>query len=178
MRLGSVIQIRRRVVGQFTLDRNIKRHLMIATVTGVAPFISMIRTQQRERQLVAGVRDQFLLIHGASRSEDFGPYYHELEEVAEEKWVTYVPTISRPWEEANWRRETGRVEDVVRKHADNLGFGSTNSVAYLCGHPQMIENVKTILGRARFAENQIKQEHYFSQRDSDLITQHKGTVRA
>ena len=115
MRLGSAIQIRRRVVGQFTLDRSINRHLMIATVTGVAPFISMIRTQQLERQLVAGVREQFLLIHGASRSEDFGPYYHELEEVAGEGWLTYVPTISRPWEELNWRGETGRVEDIVER---------------------------------------------------------------
>ena len=178
MRLGSAIQIRRRVVGQFTLDRSINRHLMIATVTGVAPFISMIRTQQQERQLVAGVREQFLLIHGASRSEDFGPYYHELEEVAGEGWLTYVPTISRPWEELNWRGETGRVEDIVRKHADGLVFGSTNSVAYLCGHPQMIENVKTILGRARFTDHQIKQEHYFSQHDSDLINRHQELVGA
>jgi len=176
MRLGAAIQIRRRVVGRFTLDRSINRHLMIATVTGVAPFISMLRTHQLEKQLVAGDRDQFLLIHGASRSEDFGPYYHELEEVSNEGWLTYVPTISRPWEEANWRGETGRVEDIVRKHADRLVFDSTNSLAYLCGHPQMIENVKTILGRARFSEHQILQEHYFSLRESDLINEQQESV--
>jgi ferredoxin--NADP+ reductase len=107
MRLGSAIQIRRRVVGRFTLDHSINRHLMIATVTGVAPFISMLRSHQLEKQPVAGTHDQFLLIHGASRSEDFGPYYHELEKVSNEGWLTYVPTISRPWEEANWRGETG-----------------------------------------------------------------------
>jgi ferredoxin/flavodoxin---NADP+ reductase len=169
MRLGASIQIRRRVVGQFTLDGNINRHLMIATLTGVAPFISMIRTHQLEKQLVAGVRDQFLLIHGASRSADFGPYHHELEGISNGGWLTYVPTISRPWDEANWRGETGRVEDIVRKHTDRLVFDNTNSVAYLCGHPQMIENVKAILGRARFPEHHIRQEHYFSLRNSELI---------
>jgi len=176
MRLGASIQIRRRVVGQFTLDRSSSRHLMIATVTGVAPFISMIRTHQLEKQLVAGARDQFLLIHGASCSADFGPYHRELEGISNEGWLTYVPTISRPWEEANWRGETGRVEDIVRKHADRLVFDSTNSVAYLCGHPQMIDNVKTILGRARFSDHQIRQEHYFSLRDSGLINEQQESV--
>jgi ferredoxin/flavodoxin---NADP+ reductase len=176
MKLGTEIQIRRRVVGQFTLDRSINRHLMIATVTGVAPFISMLRTHQLDNQFGAGVREQFLLIHGASRSEDFGPYYHELKEISNERWLTYVPTISRPWEEANWRGETGRVEDIIRKHADRLVFNNNNSVAYLCGHPHMIENVKTILSRARFSDHQIRQEHYFSLSDSEFIDGHEESV--
>jgi len=176
MELGAAVQIRRRVVGQFTLDHSVNRHLMIATVTGVAPFVSMLRTHRIENELTVSTRDQFLLIHGASRSEDFGPYYDELKEVSKEGWLTYVPTISRPWEEANWRGETGRVEDIVRKHADRLVFDSSNSVAYLCGQPQMIRNVKTILSRARFSDPQIRQEHYFSLQDSDLINEHEPVL--
>ncbi len=37
-------------------------------------------------------------------------------------WFTYVPTISRPWDEPEWTGETGRVEDVMRKHADAAGL--------------------------------------------------------
>ena len=50
----------------------------------------------------------------------------------------------------------------MRKHADQLGFDHSNSVAYACGHPQMVANVKEILARARFRKDQIKEEKYFS----------------
>lgn len=113
LKLGSRIFIRRRIVGQFTLAPSVKRHLMLATVTGVAPFVSILRTQQIERRLGNESDDQFLVIHGASRVADFGPYLSELEELSQAGWLTYVPTISRPWEEPNWKGETGRVEDIA-----------------------------------------------------------------
>jgi len=78
-------------------------------------------------------------------------------------WLTYIPTVSRPWAEPSWKGETGRIEDIMRKHADRLGFDHSNSVAYACGHPQMVANVKAILARARFRKDQIKEEKYFNQ---------------
>ena len=166
LELGSTILVRRRIVGQLTLEGTSQRHLMMATVTGVAPFISILRTQQTDRARGAASNQQFILIHGASHSADFGPYLGELEELSQPGWLRYIPTISRPWEEPNWKGETGRVEDVVRKHADQLGLGHSNSVAYVCGHPQMVANVKAILERARFRKDQIKEEEYFSLHDS------------
>jgi ferredoxin/flavodoxin---NADP+ reductase len=165
--LGATILIRRRVVGHFTLDTSTDRHLMIATVTGVAPFISMLRTRGFDNERSISKRDHFLIIHGARCSADLGPYRNELEQLGGEGWLTYVPTISRPWEEPNWYGEIGRVDDVVRKYADQLGFSSTNSVAYACGHPQMVENVKNILTRARYIERQIRKEQYFALHDSE-----------
>jgi ferredoxin--NADP+ reductase len=162
--LGSRILIRRRIVGQLSLAPIVKRHLMLATVTGIAPFVSILRTQQIERRQKAS-DDQFLVIHGASRVADFGPYLSELEEISQAGSLTYVPTISRPWEEPNWKGETGRVEDIVRKHADENGFDPTNSIAYACGHPRMVENVKGILTRARFRKDQIREEEYFTLND-------------
>ena len=79
MSLGSSILIRRRIVGQFTMDHSVHRHLMMATVTGVAPFVSMLRTQLMDRQRGVASSDQFVVIHGASRSADLGPYLSELE---------------------------------------------------------------------------------------------------
>lgn len=161
MKLGSRILIRRRIVGQLTLAPSVKRHLMLATVTGVAPFVSIMRTQQIERRRGKGSDEQFLLIHGASRVTDFGPYLSELDELSQAGLVTYVPTISRPWEEPNWKGETGRVEDIVRKHTDKVGLDHTNSIAYACGHPRMVENVKGVLARRGFRKDQIKEEEYF-----------------
>jgi ferredoxin--NADP+ reductase len=142
-----------------------RRHLMMATVTGVAPFVSILRTQEIKRRQDRVLDDQFLLIHGASRVADFGPYLSELKELSQTGSLTYVPTISRPWEEPNWKGETGRVEDIVRKYADQAGMDHTNSIAYACGHPRMVTNVKNILLRVRFREDQFKEEEYFRLRD-------------
>jgi ferredoxin--NADP+ reductase len=162
LKVGSAILVRGRIVGQLILDTTVTRHLMLATVTGVAPFVSILRTQQIERERGATSNHQFVVIHGASQSADFGIYCSELEKLSRAGWLTYIPTVSRPWAEPSWKGETGRIEDIMRKHADRLGFDHSNSVAYACGHPQMIANVKEILGRARFHENQIKEEKFFS----------------
>ncbi|HEX5886780.1 MAG TPA: FAD-binding oxidoreductase [Pyrinomonadaceae bacterium] len=162
LRLGSTIMVRRRIVGQLTLEAGVTHHLMFATVTGVAPFVSILRTQQIDRERGAATNHRFLVIQGASRSADFGPYRRELEELSQGGWLSYIPTVSRPWEEPSWTGEVGRIEDVLRKHADQLGFDHTNSVAYACGHPQMVANVKAILARARFRKDQMKEEKYFS----------------
>jgi len=175
LKLGSRILIRRRIVGKFTLAPSVKRHLMLATVTGVAPFISILRTQQIERRRGNVPDDQFLLIHGASRVADFGPYLGELEELSQGGALTYVPTISRPWKEPYWKGETGRVEDIVRKYADQVGMDHTNSIAYACGHPNMVENVKNILVRKGFGKDQIKEEEYFKLHD---IPSQIGNARA
>jgi ferredoxin--NADP+ reductase len=162
LKLGSSILVRRRIVGQLTLDTTVTHHLMLATVTGVAPFVSILRTEQIERERGATSNHQFVVIHGASQSGDFGTYCSELQDLSRTGWLTYIPTVSRPWAEPSWKGETGRIEDIMRKHADRLGFDHSNSVAYACGHPQMIANVKEILGRARFHKNQIKEEKFFS----------------
>ena len=162
LQLGSTILVRPRIVGQLTLDTGVTHHLMLATVTGVAPFVSILRTQQIDRERGAVTNHRFLVIQGASQSADFGPYRRELEELSRGEWLTYIPTVSRPWAEPSWKGETGRIEDVLRKHADLLGFDDTNSIAYACGHPGMVANVKAILARARFRKDQIKEEKYFS----------------
>ena len=176
MKAGDRIQVRRRVVGQFILDHEVKLHLMLATVTGVAPFISMLRTHDCRKDFVDGESDQFLLIHGASRSSDFGPYRDELEELATKGWLVYVPTISRPWDEPNWQGEIGRVEDIVRKYADHQGFLDSNATAYACGHPQMVANIRDILIRALFPEQHIRQENYFAAHSYNALEERPNAV--
>lgn len=101
------------------------------------------------------------LIHGASRVWEFG-YREELERIAAEvPWLTYIPTISRPWENANWHGETGRVEDLIRKYNDQWGLTGDNTTGYLCGHPQMIDLGLGILKRRGFPNQSLKQEVYF-----------------
>lgn len=161
---GDTVWVRNRIVGAFTLyeKSGMKRHLMAATVTGAAPYISMARTQSIELKQGKSEVHEMAIIHGASRSWEFGVYKDELNEMAGQGWLTYIPTVSRPWEDPDWTGEVGRVEDVLRKHSDQAGFEASNSVGYSCGHPEMIEKAKGILSRARFPKEHIKEEKYFT----------------
>jgi ferredoxin--NADP+ reductase len=150
--------------GRFTLDTQSNRtnHLLICTVTGVAPFVSYVRTLYRQWKdgQFSGEHKLFLL-NGASRSWEFG-YCDELRKFAAEvPWFQYVPTVSRPWEDAAWTGETGRVDDIIRKYADMCGLSGSNAIAYMCGHPEMIENGKGILKRVGFGKESLREESYW-----------------
>jgi ferredoxin/flavodoxin---NADP+ reductase len=101
LRVGSEVLIRKRIVGDFVLDgvSGRTRHLMLATVTGIAPFVSIIRRERVERSRDHQSPHKFFIIHGASRSQEFGSYRKELDEISREGWLRYIPTISRPWED-------------------------------------------------------------------------------
>jgi ferredoxin--NADP+ reductase len=172
LREGDEMWMRRKIVGHFTLQTQRTQHLMLATVTGIAPYLSMIRAQRHAIEQGETVSHRFLVIHGASRSKELGIYLDELRTLAQQvDWLTYVPTISRPWEDPAWQGETGRVDDVIRKYLDTTAsFGPETTVAYACGHPQMIENARGILRRARFADEFIREEQYFVQKSAEKLT--------
>src|SRR5712664_146000 len=89
---GDALTIRKRPKGRFLLDQTSGRtnHLLLCTVTGIAPFVSFARTVP---------------------------------------WLTYVPTISRPWDEPDWRGERGRVDDVIRKYANRWSLDAQRTTA-------------------------------------------------
>ena len=162
---GDEVLLRKVAKGRFTLDvtqPERTRHLMLSTVTGIAPFVSYARTLFKDWKegRFAGDHKLFLL-NGASRSWEFG-YREELEKLAgEAPWLTCVFAVSRPWEDDAWKGETGRVDDLIRKYTDQWECTSANSIAYLCGHPEMVEHGKGILKRAGFQKGNLKEEVYW-----------------
>ncbi len=55
----------------------------------------------------------------------------------------------------------GRVEDVVRKHADRFELRPRSASAFICGNPQMIDNVKGALRRGGFEGAAGYEEQYW-----------------
>jgi len=163
LQVGDELLMRKAPKGRFVLDTKSGRtnHLLVCTVTGVAPFVSYVRTLYRDWKDEKFVGDHKLfLLNGASRSWELG-YLEELQKFAEEApWFQYVPTVSRPWDDEKWSGETGRVDDVLRKYTDMWGLG-TNAIAYLCGHPAMVEGSKGILKRIGFTKEGLKEEIYW-----------------
>jgi ferredoxin/flavodoxin---NADP+ reductase len=164
LQVGDEMLMRKVPKGRFTLDTKSGRtnHLLVSTVTGIAPFVSYIRTLYKDWKegKFAGEQKLFLL-NGASRSWEFG-YREELEDIAQQApWFRCIFTVSRPWEDENWKGEAGRVDDLIRKYADHWECTGANSVAYLCGHPHMVEQAKSILKRIGFKHESVKEEVYW-----------------
>ena len=163
---GDQLLCRKLAKGRFTLDFHSgrKNHLLACTVTGVAPFVSYVRTLYHDWKKGGSPypgEHKLFCLHGASRSWEFG-YREELEAYAKEApWFKYVPTVSRPWEDADWNGETGRVDDLLRKYADLWGLKAAETTGYLCGHPAMVENVRGILHRAGWKKDAVVEEVYF-----------------
>jgi ferredoxin--NADP+ reductase len=159
MKEGDTMTIRPRCKGIFTLDQKYNSHLMVATVTGVAPFVSMLRSYFHHR----GEGHRFYVIEGASYLDEF-VYDKELEEMEANHpdTVTFIPTVSRPNESKNdgWTGAAGRANEIVEEQIKKLGLEPSSTLVYACGHPGMIEDVKDRLGPRSF---NIKEERFWKQ---------------
>jgi ferredoxin--NADP+ reductase len=157
------VYVRREAKGRFLFDDKSGHpyHFMVATVTGAAPFVSMLREFATRHGEGQPIPYRIAMLHAASISRELG-YCEELSGYAQRyPWFTYIPTVSRPWVDTAWAGELGRAEDVLRKYMDTLGFNSAETTAYACGNPNMIENVKGVLERAGFPKEFVKQEVYW-----------------
>ncbi len=157
------ILLRRVAKGRFIFDDSSghKNHFMVATVTGVAPFVSMVRQMVANARRGEPIRHSIVVLQSASLSLELG-YCEELADYARQyPWFHYVPSISRLWLDPGWTGEKGRAEDVARKHLDAFGFTPADTTAYMCGNPNMIDNVKQLLRRVGFPKESCKEEIYW-----------------
>ena len=176
LQIGDELTIRKVAKGRFHARSPGPAKIIcsLCTVTGVAPFVSYVRTlaaDARQNKFPEGHR--LFLLEGASRSWEFG-YLEELKRIAGEvPWLTYVPTISRPWEDRSWTGEVGRVDDLIRKYTHLWELTPETTSAYLCGHPKMIENGSGILARrAAGPRNRSRKRSTSFQRNTPRLSSH------
>lgn len=151
---GDRLFVGEKITGKFTLDRipPEKNLLMISTGTGLAPFMSMVRTH-----LVCGGERKFVILHGARYSYDLG-FYSELSVLNSGcKNFHYIPCISRPEKDPNWGGPKGRVTEVIKtgliEKLSGLQLTPENFDVLLCGNPVMIEEMTRYLESLGFKQN-------------------------
>ena len=146
--------------GKFMLRPGDERtHIFISSGTGNAPFVSMMR-----QALHDGTERKVVFLNGVSYAHELG--YKDLLEGWErtgEYPVTFIPTVSRPNDPANaaWLGRTGRVETILGPVLDELGLTPANSVAYICGNPDMILAAEQTFLERGYAEDQVHKELYW-----------------
>jgi ferredoxin--NADP+ reductase len=146
--------------GKFVLRPDDDRtHVFISSGTGNAPFVSMMR------QLMAdGCPRRALFLNGVSHAHELG--YRSIVEDWQRTGaypVTYIPTVSRPNDPVNatWPGRTGRVESILGPVLDEHGLDPDNSIAYICGNPDMILSAEATLLERGYPEDQVHKELYW-----------------
>ena len=166
---GDRVYLGKKISGLFTLanvpaESNL---LLIATGTGLAPYMSMLR-----HDLECKLDLHTVVLLGARHSWDLG-YRGEL--IAMQRYCPtfhYIPVISRPQEElVPWSGQTGYVQDLWERGLVATAFGQRptpeNTQILICGNPGMIEGMITRLTEEGFREQtkttpgQIHAEKYW-----------------
>jgi ferredoxin--NADP+ reductase len=168
--------------GIFTLARTEAKHLLlIATGTGLAPYVSMLRTLRLEQWAGRPHKRTITLVHGARQTADLG-YRWELDGLARQPDfnLLYLPMVSRPQGDSFWRATAGRgrVTELLKVlGAGRPGEGPSplpegvdlaavaarcppgETAVFLCGNPGMISDAKALLHEQRYDD--IYTEEYW-----------------
>jgi ferredoxin-NADP reductase len=109
------LYVRNAATGRFTLGHTIGEDstlikLFVAGGTGIAPFLSMIRS--RALRTNESLSD-YVLIHGVRTPGELA-YHDELMRLAVLRGLRYLPTVSRPLLAPTWEGMAGRVTDLLR----------------------------------------------------------------
>ena len=155
LELGDRLWLSPKTTGMFTLkDVPEDKHVIfIATGTGLAPYMSMLRTY-----LEADKPRKFAVLHGAYHSWDLG-YRTELFTLQRLcRNFAYMPIINEPQGElVPWKGPSGFVQDLWTGGAIKKAWGfqptPEDTHIFLCGNPAMIESVTSLLTGEGFVEH-------------------------
>lgn len=153
LRVGDRLYMSERFQGRLTLDNAVLPSgqapdvVMLATGTGLAPFLSMLREAQLEKLRGRAPRwRRCVLLHGAREEADLG-FRGELEAMAgADPTFAYAPSLTRS--DAAWAGRRGRVQsafDDGTLAALGLAGDPANTHVFLCGAPGMIDEAEALL---------------------------------
>ena len=157
IQVDDTILIGKKPTGTLLIDYLLpgKRLYLISTGTGLAPFMSVIRDPDtyekfQEVILIHGVREVAELAYHDYITQEL-PRHEILGEMVS-KQLKYYPTVTRePF------RNQGRTPDLIEsgKLFTDLGVPPLNPLedrVMLCGSPEMLASLKTLLEKRDFEE--------------------------
>lgn len=144
LQVGQEVHVARKILGGFTLERipdDDARHLwMVATGTGLAPFISMLRQGH-----VWSRFDRVVLFAGARHAAQLA-YLDELRAIAAQRPLTVLAAATRDDAPGVLR---GRVTDLLTSGALEEAAGvplvDATSHVMMCGNPEMVDQLRAQL---------------------------------
>ncbi|MFZ9467910.1 MAG: ferredoxin--NADP reductase [Limnohabitans sp.] len=157
IQVGDSIIVGRKPTGTLLIDYLLpgKNLYMLSTGTGMAPFLSVLRDPETYERF-----DKVILVHGVRQVNELAyhdyltqelPQHELLGEMVSTQFL-YYPTVTRePY------RHMGRITDLMESgqlFAD-LGLPTpdpTQDRVMICGSPQMLKDLKSLLEQRGFQE--------------------------
>ncbi|MCJ7582876.1 MAG: FAD-binding oxidoreductase [Candidatus Aminicenantes bacterium] len=145
LKAGEEVNVRGPFGDFFYRDSN-RNIMMIATGTGLAPIMSILRFFKSKH-----IQRKTTLFFGTRKKEDL----YCMDELRDlEKQLTdfkFIPILSREPEESSWKGERGRVTDLI----ENAVKESADIDVYICGNADMVESSSDLLKKKGIPQNQI-----------------------
>ena len=132
--------------GEFFLRESDREIVFIAGGSGMAPIKSILYDM-----LEKGIKRKATYFFGARAVRDLF-LVEEMQKLEKSlEGFKFIPALSEPAGNDNWKGETGLITDVLDRH---LGKGD-NTEAYLCGSPGMIDASVKVLTEKGISEELI-----------------------
>jgi NAD(P)H-flavin reductase/ferredoxin len=127
--------------------------LLVATGSGLAPLLSILRSSSSQR-----LDRSFQLFYGARRPTDliFDDELLRLE--ADLPHFSFRPTLSAPAATDEWSGPVGRVTQLLQREI----LDASPYDAFICGQPEMCESVATLLLAKGIPEASIFRDDFFA----------------
>jgi len=143
---GARLDVGGKASGEFVLAPQTDLHIMLATVTGISPFRSMLRHAASQRAWPG----RFVVLHGASFADEL-VYAQELQSMALQfpQNLRYMPSVSRPADARNsgFAGVAGRVADLAPVLVRELQARRPGRIqVYACGNPEMVAAAHETIG--------------------------------
>lgn len=140
---------------------DVRRPIFVATGTGLAPFVAMLRGDTPPPD-----RPGAVVVHGVAHAPELA-FRRELSDLARVGRITYLPTVSRPTDPADrgWSGAVGRVTDTLISAARTGLIDPAGCIAYLCGNPAMIGSATEALAGLGMPADAIITERYWDAPD-------------
>ncbi|AEY00730.1 ferredoxin--NADP reductase [Oceanimonas sp. GK1] len=165
LKIGDELLVQRTAAGFLTLDEVPPgRDLwLMATGTGVGPFVSMLAEGRCWEQF-----ENIVLVHGVRFADELG-YRRQIAALTEGRaCFQYLPFVSREdTEGAQTGRITHAIADGSLEQKTGLAFTPEHSRVMLCGNPQMVHDTlaelkaKGLHKHLRRKPGQILMENYW-----------------
>ncbi len=158
--VGDALLVQTDAQGFFTLDHvpDARDLWLLATGTGLGPYISMIRSGRLWSRF-----ERVVLVHGARHVDQLG-YRDELEGIAERRaGFTYVPMVSRQDDERALRgRIPANLDNGRLEKAAGLSLRPELSHVLLCGNPDMIRDTTDALAARGLRKHRTRKPGHIS----------------
>lgn len=157
IQVGDSIVVGRKPTGTLVTDYLLpgKRLYLLATGTGLAPFMSIVRDPSTYEKF-----EQVILVHGVRTVDELAyhdlllqalPSHEFLGEIVSSQ-LRYYPTVTR-----EQFRNTGRIPDLLEsgKLCNDLSLPQLNVAedrVMICGSPGMLRDLKVMLEHKGFTE--------------------------